>query len=411
MPDSHRPTIFKPPEEPPLGYEAIRDWLQKPRPLLRRAFGWIPLLLSKLYDAGVFIRKTPDRERSGSRRPSGRRSRSCKRAPRSARGFATSATGCRPRRAPSAIPRGSTSAPKGRSAGPASPPRCTASGSRRAAKSRDRSSPCSAPWPGSFTPQKPISIGLRESGGVREDAGEMPESDGRVVPRQPDKRPSEAAGGRTEPVPKPDERSIDTASGGDAEETPAELPDEAPDSGDAEKEPVEAPDQQPDPGHADENSPESWDEPLGAGDAEEDAGDSTAETPEPDPESASESPARPERPPPPPTPPASPEDRFEGVPKAMLPRVKVPLERPSREVLYPLILDLCSSANGPRPSRWPGGSRCTGGVSSHATSVPWWRTGSCCSVSRTRSGAGSRRTGRTRTSGRPGGSELSRKSV
>lgn len=57
MPDSNRPSLFTRPEEPPLGYEAIRAWLRKPRPLLRSALSWIPLFLSKLYDAGVFIRR------------------------------------------------------------------------------------------------------------------------------------------------------------------------------------------------------------------------------------------------------------------------------------------------------------------------------------------------------------------
>ena len=341
MPDSHRPTIFKPPEEPPLGYEAIRDWLQKPRPRLRRAFGWIPLLLSKLYDAGVFIRKNA--------RPG---AEWVQEAVRKAQPLvqAGAKIGKRVRNVGHRMSAaaGAFRDPEGKHLGTEGKVRragvtTQVYGERITAGSEVAGSILSlfGAMAGVFTPQKPISIGLRESGGVREDAGETPESDGRVVPRQPDKRPSEAAGGRTEPVPKPNERSIDTESGGEAEETPAELPDDPPDSGDAEKEPVEAPDQQPDPGHADESSPESPDEPPDAGDAEEDTGDSTAETPEPDPEAASESPARPERPPPPPTPPAPPEDRFEGVPKAMLPRVKAPLERPSREVLYPLILDLC----------------------------------------------------------------------
>ena len=39
--------------------------------------------------------------------------------------------------------------------------------------------------------------------------------------------------------------------------------------------------------------------------------------------------------------PAPPEDRFEGVPKVLLPRVEALKERPSPEVLYPLILDIC----------------------------------------------------------------------
>ena len=279
MPDSHRPTIFKPPEEPPLGYEAIRDWLQKPRPLLRRAFGWIPLLLSKLYDAGVFIRKNA---RPGAEWVQ----EAVRKAQPLVQAGAKIGKGVRNVGHRMSAAAGAFRDPEGKHLGTEGKVRRAGKttqvyGERITAGSEFAGSILSlfGAMAGVFTPEKPISIDLRES--VPEDAGETPESDGRVVPRQPDKRPSEAAGGRTEPVPKLDEPSIDTESGGDDEETPAELPDEAPDSGDAEKEPVEAPDQQPDPGHADESSPESPDKPPGAGDAEEDSADSRRRHPSP----------------------------------------------------------------------------------------------------------------------------------
>ena len=57
MPDSNRPWLFQAPEEPPPGLEAIRSWLRKPRPRLRRWMGWIPQILSGFADAWDFTER------------------------------------------------------------------------------------------------------------------------------------------------------------------------------------------------------------------------------------------------------------------------------------------------------------------------------------------------------------------
>lgn len=307
MPDSHRPSIFNPPEEPPLGYEAIRAWFQKPRPLLRRAFGWVRLLLSKLYDAGVFIRKNA---RPGAEWVQ----RAAEKAQPVVRAGAEIGKGVRNVGKRMAAAAGAFRDPEGKNLGTERKVRRAGDttqlyGQRITAGSEVAGSVFSllGAMAGVFKPQQPVSIDPRELKNPPEDADEAPASEGRFLPRRPDNRPSEPAGSRTERVPKPHEPSDDPKSDGEAEEIPAETSQESP-----------------------------------AGDAEEDTGrNSTAEVPEPDPEAASEPTARPERPPPPPTPTTPPEDRFEGVPKVLLPRVEALVERPSREVLHPLILDIC----------------------------------------------------------------------
>ena len=75
--------------------------------------------------------------------------------------------------------------------------------------------------------------------------------------------------------------------------------------------------------------------------AEEDAaGTSAADALEPEPEARPDSPARSERQPPA-TPSAPPEDRFEGVPKELLPQVTSLGERTRAEHLHPIILSIC----------------------------------------------------------------------
>ena len=75
--------------------------------------------------------------------------------------------------------------------------------------------------------------------------------------------------------------------------------------------------------------------------AEEDrAGTSAADELEPEPEARPDSPAQPERQPPPATPSAPPEDRFEGVPKELLPQVTSLGERTRAEHLHPIILSI-----------------------------------------------------------------------
>ena len=49
--------LFQKPEKPPLGLETIRAWISKPRPLLRSAWDWVPLVLSRFPIAWEFVKK------------------------------------------------------------------------------------------------------------------------------------------------------------------------------------------------------------------------------------------------------------------------------------------------------------------------------------------------------------------
>ena len=49
--------LFQKPEKPPLGLETIRAWISKPRPLLRSAWDWVPLILSRFPIAWEFVKK------------------------------------------------------------------------------------------------------------------------------------------------------------------------------------------------------------------------------------------------------------------------------------------------------------------------------------------------------------------
>ena len=49
--------LFQKPEKPPLGLETILAWIRKPRPLLRSAWDWVPLILSRLPKAWKFVKK------------------------------------------------------------------------------------------------------------------------------------------------------------------------------------------------------------------------------------------------------------------------------------------------------------------------------------------------------------------
>ncbi|MYE06162.1 MAG: hypothetical protein F4Y04_02895 [Chloroflexi bacterium] len=190
---------------------------------------------------------------------------------------------------------------------------------------------------GVFKSPEPISIDPRREGEEpSEDAGEEPETGGRFLPRQPDKRPSAPAGGRTERIADPPKPSADSDSGGDVQETQAELPHESPAPGEATRTPPEPPQQTPAPDRAEVTPPDLPHEASTPAEAEEDpAGTPAADALEPEPE------ARPERQTPSPTPPAPPEDRFEGVPKELLPQVTSLKERTRPEHLHPVILDIC----------------------------------------------------------------------
>ena len=55
--DPSRFRLFQEPEEPPPGLEAIRAWVRKPRPRLRRAWSWVPYLFSRIPKMWAFLKK------------------------------------------------------------------------------------------------------------------------------------------------------------------------------------------------------------------------------------------------------------------------------------------------------------------------------------------------------------------
>ena len=360
MPDSNRPSLFTPPKEPPLGYEAIRAWLQKPRPLLSAALGWIPLFLSKLYDAGVFIRKNA---RPGAEWVQ----KAARKAEPVVRAGAKIGKGVRNVGTRMSAAAGAFRDPEGKNLETERQVRRAGDttqkyGERISAGSEVAGAVLSVveALTGVFKSPEPISIDPRREGEEpSKDAGEAPATDGRFLPRQPDKRPSAPAGRRTEPVPDPPQPGADSDSGGDVQKTEAELlhesrtadekagtpperPHESPAPDEATRTPPEPPQQTPAPDRAEVTPPDVPHEISTPAEAEEDpAGTSAADALEPEPEARPDSPARSERQPPPATPSAPPEDRFEGVPKELLPQVTSLGERTRAEHLHPIILSIC----------------------------------------------------------------------
>ncbi len=343
MPDSNRPSLFTQPDEPPLGYEAIRGWLKKPRPLLSSVLGWIPLFLSKLYDAGVFIKKNA---RPGAEWVQ----KAAKKAEPVVRAGAKIGKGVRNVGTRMSAAAGAFRDPEGKNLGTERQVRRAGDttqkyGERITAGSEVAGAVLSVveTLTGVFKSPDPISIDPRSKDEERsKDAGEEPAPDGRFLPRQPDKRPSAPVGERTDPVPALPQPGADPDSRSEVKETPAELPHESPAPREAAETPPEPSREPPAPGEADVTPPDLPQEAPPSAEAEEDpARTSTADAPEPDPDSPAEAPARLERQPPPATPSAPPEDRFEGVPEELLPQVTSLRERTPPDVLRPIILSIC----------------------------------------------------------------------
>ncbi len=354
MPDSSRPSLFTRPDEPPLGYEAIRAWLKKPRPLLSSALGWIPLLLSKLYDAGVFIRKNA---RPGAEWVQ----KAAKKAEPVVRAGAKVGKGVRNVGTRMSAAAGAFRDPEGKNLGTERQVRRAGDttqkyGERITAGSEVAGAVLSVveTLAGVFKSPDPISIDpRREDKEPSEDAGKAPAADGRFLPRRPDKRLSAPSGGKTERIPKLPQPGADPDSGSEVNESPAELPHESRTAaeaaetppqlphksaapGEATRTPPELPEQTPAPDPAEVTPPDFPEEEPAPAEAEEDpVRTSTADALEPEPE------IRPERQTPSPTPSAPSEDRFEGVPKELLPQVKSLRERTPANQLHPLILSIC----------------------------------------------------------------------
>ncbi|MYH23516.1 MAG: hypothetical protein F4130_14660 [Acidobacteria bacterium] len=354
MPDSNRPSLFTRPDEPPLGYEAIRAWLKKPRPLLSSVLGWIPLFLSKLYDAGVFIRKNA---RPGAEWVQ----KAAKKAEPVVQAGAKIGKGVRNVGTRMSAAADAFRDPAGENLGRERQVRRAGDttqkyGERITAGSEVAGAVLSVVETIArvFKSPEPISIDPRREGEEpSEEAEEAPAADGRFLPRQPDKRPSALTGGGADRIPNPPQPGADPDSRDDVQETPAELPHESrtvgdaaettpqlphesPALGEATRTPPEPPRPTPAPDRAEVTPPDRPEEEPAPAEAEEDpASPSTAEALEPEPET------RPERRTPPPTPTAPPEDRFEGVPKELLPQVTSLKERTRPEHLHPVILDIC----------------------------------------------------------------------
>ena len=187
-----------------------------------------------------------------------------------------------------------------------------------------------------FKPDPPTQIDIRGQDEPDDVPDDAPTPEGRFLPRPPPKRLPEAPSTDAPAVVEPGQ--------------PA--PDPTPDDG-----PVDTPAE---PRHR----------PTVPGDS---AADRTPATPSPhqpaaDPPSTSDPPTRTEDQPPPqpkpsPTPEPKPDDRLKGLAKVLHPRVRALGERPSREVLYPLILDIC------RTREWTTAKQLAGWVSMHQRSL------------------------------------------
>jgi len=347
-------------DDTPPGLDAIRSWLRKPHPWFRGVWLWVRWILQGLRDAFRFLATNAPRAAEKVRIVARKGAPVVRAAARVGQGMQR--VGVRVSAAAGAF-----RDPDGKGGGAEGKVRRVGRttqqyGDRITAGAEVAGAIFSmlGGVAGVFKPKPPISIDPRdEVEGPSEEAEEVPEPDGRFLPRQPDKRPSALAGQRTEPVPDPPQPGADPDSGGDVKETAAELPHESRTSGEAAKTPPEPAQEPPAPGGATETPPELQHQPSAPGHAEMTppelphepptpaeaeegpAHTSTTDAPEPDPAAPSKSPARPERRTPPPTPPELPEDHFEGVPKELLLEVKSIRGGERLEPLRPLILSIC----------------------------------------------------------------------
>ncbi len=318
MPDSNRPFLFQRPEEPPPGLEAIRAWLRKPRPRLRGALVWVRLLLSSLADAWDFTKKNA--------RPGaewiGRVVEAAKPAVQVAAkvGQGIRKIGVRASAAATAFrhpdgKRGETEA-KIRKAG-ADAQRY---GGRITALANLGETALSVlgGLAGMFQADRPTQFKLRDSEEPDDFPDDAPAPDGRLLPRPPPKRLPESVSDQAPPVPAPHRNDPAAGHGDEPGEAPSEPPDAraAPDDAAAEQAPKP-------PSHQPAPAPEPVPSPR----------------PPTDRQPPSVDPAP--QPAPNPAPDDNPEDRLKGLPRVLHRPVLALSERPSREVLHPLILDIC----------------------------------------------------------------------
>ena len=171
---------------------------------------------------------------------------------------------------------------------------------------------------GMFQADQPTQVKLRESDEPDDVPDDAPAADGRLLPRPPPTPLPESVSNEVSPAPAPDRNVPDAGQDDEPGEAPSEppaaraVPDNAA-AGQAPKPPSHQPAPAPEP------------------------------VPSPRPPTDRQPPSveRAPQPAPNPTPNDNPEDRLKGLPRVLHRPVLALGDRPSREVLYPLIMDIC----------------------------------------------------------------------
>ena len=340
MPDSNRPWLFQRPEKPPPGLEAMRAWVRKPRPWFQGLVGWIRQLLSGLADAWEFTRKNA--------RPGavwiGRIAEAGTAAARAAAkvGQGIRKIGVRASKAATAFrdPDGKRGETEG--------------GIRKAGDDTQR-------YGGQLTalaelaetvfsilggltkifkPDPPTQIDIRRSDEPDDVPDDAPAPDGRLLPRPQPKRLPESVSDEVSPAPHPDRNGPDAGQDHEPGEAPSEPPHgrAAPDDAVAGQAPTPPPHQ-----------PAFGPDPMPSARPQTDRQPPSVDrVPQPAPN---------------PAPDDNREDRLKGLPGVLHRPVLALGERPLREVLYPLILDIC------RMREWTTAKQLTGWFSMHQRSL------------------------------------------
>ena len=318
MPDSNRPWLFQQPEKPPPGLEAMRAWVRKPRPWFQGLVGWIRQLLSGLAGAWEFTRKNARPGAAWVARVVEAAMPAVQVAAKAGQGIrkigVRASAAAKAFRNPDGKP-GETEA-KIRKAGDDA----QRHGGRIEAFADVAKTALSAlgGLARMFQPDPPTQVKLRESDEPDDVLEDAPAADGRLLPRPPPKRLTESVSDEVSPAPAPHRKAPDASHSDKPDETPSQPPDArtVPDGTVVGQAPTPSPHQ-----------PVQAPDPVPAADPQTDR----------QPPSAVRAPqAAPD-----PAPDDKPEDRLKGLPK-VLHRPVLPLsEHPLREVLHPLILDIC----------------------------------------------------------------------
>ena len=340
MPDSNRPFLFQRPEEPPPGLEAIRAWLRKPRPWLRGVVGWIRLPLSVLADAWDFTKRNAKPGAAWVRRVVEAAKPAVQVAAKAGQGIRK--IGVRASAAAAAFrdpdgKRGETEAKIRKAGGDAQ-----RFGGRITALANLGETALSVlgGLAGMFQPDPPTQVKLRDSEEPDDVPDDAPTPDGRLLPRPPPKRLPESVSNEVSPAPAPHRNTPDA----DRDDEPGEAPSEpsgaraVPDDAAAEQAPTPS-----------SHQPAPVPDPMPSARPQTDRQPPSADRA---PEAA-----------PNPVPDDNPEDRLEGLPRVLHRPVLALGDRPLREVLYPLILDIC------RMREWTTAKQLAGWLSMHQRSL------------------------------------------